>query len=62
MHHVWAPSTWATLPDRIQPVIGAKVTGIVAIELGESVAATLVRPAGMTCPTIGEDFASPYAH
>ena len=27
--HVWAPSTGFTIPDRIQPVIGAKETGLV---------------------------------
>ncbi len=27
--HVWAPSTWATLPDATQPTIGWKVVGLV---------------------------------
>ena len=27
--HVWAPATGFTIPDRIQPIIGAKETGLV---------------------------------
>ncbi len=27
--HVWVPSTWATLPDEVQPLIGWKVVGLV---------------------------------
>jgi len=29
VRHVWAPSTGFTIPDRIQPVIGIKATGLV---------------------------------
>lgn len=31
---IWAPSTWATMPDGKQPVIGAKVVGMLQLELG----------------------------
>ncbi len=60
--HVWAPSTWACLPDSIQPRIGTKVTGIVEIEVtGDSPpVARLIRPVGLTNLTIGEHFESPY--
>ena len=58
--HVWAPSTWSSLPDAIQPRIGTKVTGAVEIELGATVTARLVRPAGVA-DLIGDiDFPSPY--
>ena len=65
--HVWAPSTWASLPDRIQPVIGAKTVGIVEHELrftdGEaSVSSVLVRPRAIADVIIGDDFLSPYTH
>ena len=60
--HVWAPSTWACLPDYIQPRIGTKVTGLVEIELTGHLPAIarLVRPVGLTNLTIGEHFGSPY--
>jgi predicted phosphodiesterase len=32
--HLWVPSTWAVLPDRVQPVFGTKECGIVTLELG----------------------------
>lgn len=60
--YVWAPSTWASLPDDVQPAIGTKVTGAVAIELGATATATLVRPPGLADLTSGVDFPSPYAH
>jgi 3',5'-cyclic AMP phosphodiesterase CpdA len=62
-HHVWAPSTWAVLPDHIQPVIGAKVTGAVELALhGDgTVIPTFVRPDGITDVVIGVDFPSPYS-
>ena len=62
--HVWAPSTWALVPDRVQPVIGAKVVGLVEHELapGGTVRSTFVRPDGVTDLRIGDDFPSPYDH
>ena len=60
--HVWAPSTWACLPDSIQPRIGTKVTGLVEMEITGDMLPTarLVRPVGLTNLTIGEHFDSPY--
>jgi hypothetical protein len=58
--HVWAPSTWSSLPDRIQPTIGTKVTGAVDIELGPTMTICMVRPAGIADITGDVDFRSPY--
>lgn len=62
--HVWAPSTWAVLPARIQPSIGTKVVGLVEHDLGSDgqVTSTLVQPSGIRQVTIGDDFESPYSH
>ena len=61
---MWAPSSWAVLPDAIQPAIGAKQTGVIDITLDAdgTVEATFVRPAGMVDAVIGETFPSPYTH
>jgi Icc protein len=62
--HVWAPSSWAVLPDAIQPDIGSKQTGVIDITLHDdaTVGVTFVRPAGMVDAVIGETFPSPYSH
>ena len=61
--HVWAPSTWAVLPDQIQPVIGSKVAGVVELVLhGDGTAEpSFVRPAGVTDLCLDVDFPSPYS-
>ncbi len=64
--HIWAPSTWAMLPEHIQPTIGTKAVGFVehvlSSDADNAVVSTLVRPAGIAQVTIEADFASPYAH
>jgi len=60
--HVWAPSTWATLPDRIQPVIGTKVVGLLDITLGDEVTAHPITPADTNQAIIGETIPMPYGH
>jgi alkaline phosphatase D len=60
--NVWAPATWAVLPDTTQPIIGTKVVGVVEHELGESVTSTVVTPQGMATVVCGEDVPDPYAH
>jgi 3',5'-cyclic AMP phosphodiesterase CpdA len=45
--HVWVPSTWAWIADTLQPRIGAKVTGLVELDLGLTAEARLVVPDGM---------------
>ena len=47
--HLWAPTTWAVLPDQVQPVLGTKRCGIVAAEFtaGDLPKPVLVEPAGL---------------
>lgn len=63
--HVWAPSTWACLPARMQPVIGENVVGLVEHELGLGsgpgpIRSRFVQPAGITTITMGDDITSIY--
>jgi 3',5'-cyclic AMP phosphodiesterase CpdA len=62
MAHLWAPTTWAVLPDWLQPRIGTKRCGLLELELREDGAldSRWVEPAGMEQLTLGEDVASPY--
>lgn len=61
--HAWAPTTWATLPDRIQPALGRKQTGVLELALGVdgTVGADLRRPDGLGDHVVGDDVADPYA-
>jgi Icc protein len=63
VRHVWAPSTWAVLPDRIQPVLGHKVVGVVEHTLFDDGTSTsvLLQPDGASQVVIGDDFDSPYS-
>jgi 3',5'-cyclic AMP phosphodiesterase CpdA len=60
--HLWAPTTWAVLPDEVQPTFGAKRCGIVSLEFatGTTPQPELVRPEGMAQLTIGSDIPNPY--
>jgi len=60
--HVWAPATWATLPDRIQPPVGAKVIGVVALTLHDDGRheVELQHPAGRREAMLGVDVDDPY--
>jgi len=60
--HVWAPSTWAVLPERAQTTVGVKRCGALALQLGSegAVQTELLEPPGMAQLTIGEDFPDPY--
>jgi 3',5'-cyclic AMP phosphodiesterase CpdA len=60
--HLWAPTTWAVLPDQAQPVLGAKRCGIVAAEFaaGESPQPVLIEPAGLVQLTQTIDTPDPY--
>jgi predicted phosphodiesterase len=60
--HVWAPSTWATIPDEIQPVIGSKVVGVVEHTLGDEATSRVVVPDGVGQYVVGQSFPSPYRH
>lgn len=60
---VWAPSTWAVIPDRVQPCLGAKVCGVVELRLAADgdLRIQLIQPAGMRQHTLGETVAHPDA-
>ena len=60
--HVWAPTTWAVLPDEVEPVLGAKRCGIVSFMLAPGTPAQprLVEPAGIAQLTIIRDIPDPY--
>ena len=62
MTHLWAPTTWAVLPDWLQPHTGAKRCGILELDLRDDggFTAQWVEPAGLEQLTLGEDIASPY--
>ena len=60
--HLWVPTTWAVLPDAVQPVLGAKRCGIVSLELqgGASTQPVPVEPDGLTQLTLTSDLPDPY--
>ena len=62
-HNVWAPSTWAVLPDT-QTTLGLKQCGVVALDLyaDGTVHHELLRPPGMAQLMLTVDIADPYAH
>jgi hypothetical protein len=63
LDHVWVPTTWAVLPDRIQPVLGAKLCGVVELTLADDggVGVALRQPSGLAHWVIADDIADPYA-
>ncbi len=60
--HVWAPTTWAILPDSWQRTIGTKRCGVVHFELSDTVTHRLVEPDGLRQLVIGEDTPLYYPH
>lgn len=60
--HAWAPTTWAVLPDAVQPVFGAKRAGVLTLELNDDGSFTVapVEPPGLRQITVGVDVANPY--
>jgi hypothetical protein len=62
--HVWAPTTWAVLPDRIQATYGAKRCGVVALTLAADgrTQARLEEPAGIRQYMLSDDIPDPYGH
>jgi 3',5'-cyclic AMP phosphodiesterase CpdA len=62
LDHVWAPTTWAVVPDRLQSAVGRKLTGLVELTLHDD-GRVDVRPAappGVRHHVFGEDVADPY--
>lgn len=62
MRHLWAPSTWATMPDDYQPVIGDKMVGLVEIDLDRPQDAALVVPSQVDQQVVGVSIPMPYDH
>jgi len=60
--HLWVPTTWAVLPDQVQPVLGAKTCGVVTLDLGPGAPPehAFVVPRGMAQLTLDEDLPDPY--
>ena len=60
--HVWAPTSWAVLPERAQRTIGSKCCGALSLELGSSdlVRLELIEPPGLLQLTLENDFPDPY--
>lgn len=60
--HWWVPTTWAVLPDSVQPTFGAKRSGILAAEFSDDgqFRHDLVVPEGMRQLTIGTNTPNPY--
>ena len=63
-HHVWAPTTWAVLPEDVQPALGTKRCGLLSLDLHDDGQATahLVEPEGMSQHTLLRDVPDPYQH
>jgi hypothetical protein len=60
--HLWVPTTWAVLPDHVQPVLGAKRCGVVSLTLGTDTAPEqeLIEPHGLEQLTLTIDLPDPY--
>jgi 3',5'-cyclic AMP phosphodiesterase CpdA len=60
--HVWAPATWATLPDHIQAPVGDKLIGVLALTLHEDGRhdVELQHPGGLRHVTLGVEVDDPY--
>ena len=60
--HLWAPTTWAVLPEVMQGTIGLKRCGVVSLELASdaTVSTQLVEPPGLAQFTLGQDVQMPY--
>ncbi|HUB38542.1 MAG TPA: metallophosphoesterase [Streptosporangiaceae bacterium] len=60
--HLWAPTTWAVLPDDVQPVLGAKRCGVVSVVFDSSTPpeAKFAEPDGIVQLTVRTDIPDPY--
>jgi hypothetical protein len=60
--HVWVPTTWAVLPDRAQPVFGAKRSGVLSLAFGTELAPrpTFREPDDIRQLTLTADIKDPY--
>ncbi|MGH1490203.1 MAG: metallophosphoesterase family protein [Acidimicrobiales bacterium] len=62
MRHLWAPSSWATMSDDYQPVIGQKTVGLVEVDLDRHTEAALVVPSAIGQEVVGVTIPVPYDH
>jgi 3',5'-cyclic AMP phosphodiesterase CpdA len=64
VRHLWAPTTWAVLPDEMQATVGAKRCGVLRLDLepGGGATARLVEPEGLRQQTLFTDVPDPYDH
>jgi 3',5'-cyclic AMP phosphodiesterase CpdA len=62
--HLWAPTTWAVIPDRYQPTLGDKTCGLVELDLHDdgTIRTTFRQPRNLTHQTLIDDIPDPYAH
>jgi 3',5'-cyclic AMP phosphodiesterase CpdA len=60
--HLWVPTTWAVLPDEVQPVLGTKQSGLLSLEFrGRSLPQSeFIEPDGISQLTIVRDLPDPY--
>ncbi len=60
--HLWAPTTWAVLPDHVQPVLGAKRCGVTSLSLADGTVQEqrLIEPSGLEQLTVTIDLPDPY--
>jgi hypothetical protein len=61
--HVWAPTSWAVLPDDVQPPVGTKRCGILTATFdadGSGPSVTLVEPDGIRQLMLRRDLPNPY--
>ena len=60
--HLWAPTTWAVLPERMQTRLGAKTCGVVELDLHPDGRhdARLVEPAGFAQNVLIDTIPDPY--
>jgi hypothetical protein len=60
--HLWVPTTWAVLPDQVQPVLGVKRCGIVSLAFGAGTPPRpeFIVPPGLQQLTLTRDLPDPY--
>jgi 3',5'-cyclic AMP phosphodiesterase CpdA len=59
--HVWAPTTWAVLPEAAQPTLGVKRCGVIELSLfAGGFDEAFVEPRGVRQQTLGQDLPDPY--
>ena len=61
-NHLWAPTTWAVLPDDVQPMLGTKRCGIASVVFDTATPpdATFAEPDGIVQLTVRTDIPDPY--